>query len=153
MSAEREERLRAALRPLGPDERPRTLLVAVAVAAILGVAVVVGAVVSRHLARDGGSLPGGIFIAAVLLLLAANMYRRRYWAVLGFEALLAFQVILTTLALVVAQTLLAAGLCVLAIALGGVLFWKLIRVMSRIQAGDRARAAERAAPPRSRTDA
>ncbi len=70
-------------------------------------------------------------------LLALGMYRRRYWAVLGFEALLAFQIIVTSLALVVASTMLAAGLCVLSIVLGGWLFWKLVRVMGRIQAGER----------------
>ncbi len=65
------------------------------------------------------------------------MYRRRYWAVLGFEALLAFQIIVTSLALVVASTILAAALCLLGIGLGGWLFWKLVRVMGRIQAGER----------------
>ncbi len=63
----------------------------------------------HNLALHGGSLPGGLFLAGVLLLLAWGMYRRRYWAVLGFEALLAFQIIVTSLALVVAATLLAAG--------------------------------------------
>ena len=64
------------------------------------------------------------------------MYRRRYWAVLGFEALLAFQIIVTSLALVVASTILAAVICVVSIGLGGWLFWKLVRVMGRIQAGE-----------------
>ena len=39
------------------------------------------------------------------------MYRRRYWAVLGFEALLAFQILVTSLALVVASTLAGGGRC------------------------------------------
>ncbi len=56
---------------------------------------------------------------------------------LGFEGLLAFQVIVTSLALVVASTILAAGLCLLSIGLGGWLFWKLVRVMGRMQAGER----------------
>jgi len=71
----------------------------------------------------------------VLGVLATGMYRRSYWAVLGFEALLAFQVIVTSLALVVASTITAAALCLLSILLSGWLFWKLIRVMGRIQAG------------------
>ena len=71
------------------------------------------------------------------LLLASGMYRRRYWAVLGFEALLAFQIIVTSLALVVASTIPAAALCVVSIGLGGWLFWKLVRVMGRIAAGER----------------
>ena len=65
------------------------------------------------------------------------MYERRYWAVLGFEALLAFQVLVTSLALVVASTFLAAGLCLASVLLSGWLFWKLVRVMGRIQAGER----------------
>jgi hypothetical protein len=56
--------------------------------------------------------------------------------VLGFEALLAFQIIVTSLALVVASTLLAAAICLLSVLLGGWLFWKLIRVMGRVQAGE-----------------
>jgi hypothetical protein len=128
--------LRAQLQPLGPHERPPALLVATAVAALLSVGVVVGALSVHDLASHGGSLPGGLFLAVVLALLAQGMYRRRYWAVLGFEALLAFQIIVTSLALVVASTLTAAGGCLLAIVLGGWLFWKLIRVMGRIQAGE-----------------
>jgi hypothetical protein len=62
--------------------------------------------------------------------------------VLSFEALLAFQIIVASLALVVASTLLAAAICVVSVALGGWLFWKLVRVMGRIQAGERQASAE-----------
>ncbi len=126
-----------ALQPLGERERPTPLLVAVAVALVLAFGVCVSLVTVRDLARHGGSLPGGLLLAGVLLLLAWGMYQRRYWAVLGFEALLAFQIIVTSLALIVAETLLAAGLCALSIGLAGWLFWKLVRVMGRIQAGER----------------
>ena len=105
---QREELLRAELEPLGEDERPPALLVAIAVCVLLAIAVIVGAATVHDLSRRGGSLPGGAFLAIVLLLLASGMYRRRYWAVLGFEALLAFQIIVTSLALVVASTILAA---------------------------------------------
>jgi hypothetical protein len=132
----RAAQARAALAPLGESERPRALLVAAAVSALLAVGVIVGALTVHDLSSQGGSLAGGVFIAAILALLAQGMYRRRYWAVLGFEALLAFQIIVTSLALVVASTLAAAGGCLLAIVLGGWLFWKLIRVMGRIQAGE-----------------
>jgi hypothetical protein len=133
-----EEQARAALVPLAPDERPPALLVAVAVCAALAVAVLAGGLTIHDLAKHGGSLPGAIFLTAILAALAIGMYRRRYLAVLGFEALLAFQIIVTSLALVVAETLLAAAGCLIAIGLGGWLFWKLVRVMGRIQAGERA---------------
>jgi hypothetical protein len=128
---------RSAPEPLGNDERPGALLVAVAIALALTLATLISVATVHDLARHGGSLPGGLFLAGVLLLLAWGMYGRHYWAVLGFEALLAFQIIVTSLALVVAETLLAAGLCVLSIGLAGWLFWKLVRVMGRIQAGER----------------
>jgi hypothetical protein len=127
----------AALRPLDAHERPTALLVAVVVAVALAVAILLGVLTVHDLSRHGGSLPGGLFLGIVLLALAHGMYRRRYWAVLGFEALLAFQIIVTSLALVVAETLLAAGLCALSILLAGWLFWKLVRVMGRIQATER----------------
>jgi hypothetical protein len=134
---QREELLRAELEPLGEDERPPALSIAIAVCAVLAIGVIVGAATVHDLSRRGGSLPGGAFLAIVLLLLAFGMYQRRYWAVLGFEALLAFQIIVTSLALVVASTIVAALICVLSVGLGGWLFWKLIRVMGRIQAGER----------------
>ncbi len=133
----RDELARATLEPLREDERPIALLVAVAVAIVLALATIVGALTIHGLSRHGGSLPGGVFLACVFALLALGMYRRRYWAVLGFEALLTFQILVTSLALVVASTLLAAGICLLSVVLSGWLFWKLIRVMGRIQAGER----------------
>ena len=111
------------------------LRVAVAVALLLALGVCVGLATVHDLSSHGGSLPGGLFLAGVLVALAWGMWERRYWAVLGFEALLAFQIIVTSLALVVAETLLAAAVCVVSIALAGWLFWKLVRVMGRIQAG------------------
>jgi hypothetical protein len=134
---ERDREAREALTPLAPGERPRPLQAAIAVALLLAVGVVVGAASIHDLSRHGGSLPGALFLATVLVLLAVGMFRGRYGAVLGFEALLAFQIIVTSLALVVASTVRAAVLCVLVIGLGGWLFWKLIRVMGRIQAGER----------------
>ncbi|MGO8907394.1 MAG: hypothetical protein ACLQMH_17485 [Solirubrobacteraceae bacterium] len=132
----REEEARAALEPLGENERPLALLIAVAVCALLALGVIIGAATVHDLSHRGGSLPGGALLAAVLAALAVGMYRRRYWAVLAFEALLAFQVVVTSLALVVASTLPAAALCLLSIGLGGWLFWKLVRVMGRIGASE-----------------
>jgi len=131
--------LTAPPQPLGPGERPRALLVAVAVCALLAIAVIVGAATVSDLSRHGGSLPGAIFIAAVLAVLARAMYERRYWAVLSFQALLAFQILVTSLALVVASSIAAAAGSLASIALAGWLFWKLVGTMARIQAGERAR--------------
>jgi hypothetical protein len=137
--AERDEQIRAALAPLGAGEWPIALRVAIGVCVVLAVAVIVGAASVHDLSRHGGSLPGAALLAVVLALLAQGMYRHRYWAVLSFEALLAFQIIVTSLALVVASTIPAAAVCVLSVGLGGWLFWKLVRVMGRMQANERTR--------------
>jgi hypothetical protein len=133
----REQEARAALSPLLPGEYPRALLIAIALCVIVAIGVLAGAASVHDLRRHGGSLSGAVLITVVLALLAQGMYRHRYWAVLSFEALLAFQVIVTSLALIVASTIPAALICTAGIGLGGWLFWKLIRVMGRIQAGER----------------
>lgn len=130
----RDDLARATLEPLREGERPAALLIAIAVALLLALGVMVGALTIHGLSRHGGSLAGGVFLAGVLALLAGGMYRGRYWAVLSFEALLAFQIIVTSLALVVASTPLAAVVCLVSIGLAGWLFWKLVRVMGRMQA-------------------
>lgn len=128
-----------ALRPLGPGERPTALQAAIAVAVALALGVCASVATVHDLSRHGGSLPGGLFLAGALLLLAWGMYQRRYWAVLGFEAFLAFEIIVAALALIVARTWYGALICVLVVGLSGWLAWKLIRVMARIQAHDRLR--------------
>jgi len=135
-SQSRDERARAALEPLGPGERPPVLLVAVVVAAALGVAIAVGTATIGNLHGHGGSVAGGVFLTALLLAVSVGLFRRRYWAVVGFEALLVFQILTATLALVLADSWAAAAGWLAAVVLGGLLFWKLIRVMARIQAGE-----------------
>ncbi|HST55923.1 MAG TPA: hypothetical protein VLJ42_08520 [Solirubrobacteraceae bacterium] len=132
----RNEQVRATLQPLGEDEWPAALVVSIVVVALLALGVVVGAATVHDLSRRGGSAPGAAFLAVVLGLLAVGMYRRRYWAVLGFEGLLAFQILMTSLALIVASTLTAAAVCLLSIVLSGWLFWKLVRIMGRLQSGE-----------------
>jgi hypothetical protein len=125
--------------PLREGERPAALVVATAICGLLSLAVIVGALTIHGLSRQGGSLPAGLFIGGVLALLAVGMHRRRYWAVLSFQALLTFQILVASLALVVSSTITAAAGCLLSIALAGWLFWKLVRVMGRIQAAERER--------------
>ncbi len=129
----RDELLRAQLEPLAPGERPVPLLVAVAVAAILAVGVLIGATTQHDLSSHGGSLIGGLFLAGAFAWLAGAMFNRRYFAVLGFEALIAFQIIVSCLALTVVSSLVVALVLLVVVGLGGWLFWKLVRVMGRIQ--------------------
>jgi len=136
-SEERDAVARAELVPLAPGERPVPLLVATGLAAVLAVAVLVGTLTKHDLRTQGGSLYGGLFLAAVLALCAGGMAARRYWAVLGFEGLLAFQMLVSCLALTVVSSLVVAIVLFVVVGLSGWLFWKLVRVMGRLSVTDR----------------
>lgn len=135
-SEERNAELRARLEPLAEGERPGAVTAGAIVAAALAALVVVGYASGARIG-DRGTLAGALVLAAILLLAAWGMWNVKYWAVLGFEALLAFQVLVAALSLLVASNVWAAFLCLAVIGLGGWLFWKLIRAMARIQMPDR----------------
>ncbi|HEV2999671.1 MAG TPA: hypothetical protein VGW75_02940, partial [Solirubrobacteraceae bacterium] len=82
--------------------------------------------------------PGGTILFAALMLVAAyGMWRARYWAVLGFQALLALTIVIAATAMLVASNVAAVALCVTIVGLGGWLFWKLVRALARLQMPDR----------------
>jgi uncharacterized membrane-anchored protein len=68
-----------------------------------------------------------------MLVCAAGMWRMRYWAVLGFQAILAFVVLFFSLALIRASNVAGVIIAVLVVCGGGFLFYKLVRVLSRLQ--------------------
>jgi hypothetical protein len=74
-----------------------------------------------------------LLFPAVMAMAAVGMWRLRYWAVLGFEALLALIVIVFALFLVRAANVEAVAVCVVVVGSGGWLFFKLVRAMARIQ--------------------
>ncbi|ADB49202.1 hypothetical protein [Conexibacter woesei] len=132
----RNAEARAALVPLADGERPGAVTAGALVSTVLGVLVVVGYASGARVGGEG-SLAGALFLAGIFLVAGYGMWRVRYWAVLGFEALLAFQIVVASLSLMVASNVWAALLCVAVIVLGGWLFWKLIRAMARIQMPER----------------
>jgi hypothetical protein len=136
-SEERNEALRAGLTPLAPGERPLALTVAAVLSAVLAI----GNLAAFALGVEvDGRRPGalGVLLFGGLMLAAAwGLWHRRYWAVLGFEALLGITLAFAALSLMVASNVAALVLCVAILAGGGWLFWKLIRVMGRLQAPPR----------------
>jgi hypothetical protein len=135
-SEQRAAEVRSGLEPLAKGERPGAVTAAVFVAVALAILVVVGEAAGARVGGRG-TLAGAVLLAAILLVAAWGMWRARYWAVLGFEALLAFQIIVAALSLAVASNLWAVALCVAVIGFGGWLFWKLIRAMARLQMPER----------------
>ena len=130
---ERDAIARAQLRPLAPGERPTALVVAAALAAAIALGNLVLLVAGWDVRGGDPSTPGVLLFAALMLAASVGMWQRRYLAVLGFEALLGLGVTYAGLSLLVATNVAAIVLCLTIIAGGGFLFWKLVRVMGRIQ--------------------
>jgi thiamine-phosphate pyrophosphorylase len=125
---------RARLEPLEPGERPWPLQVSVAVAALAALINLVAYAAGTKL--NGSKLQTSELVpfVVVMLILAAGMWRRSSAAVLLFMALLAIIVALFSLFLIEASNILGVVVPLLFIGGGGYLFWKLVRVLGRIQA-------------------
>lgn len=140
-SRARDEAARAALKPLGPGERPLAVTVGAVAAVLLALANLVALAFGYNSGEDtvspGSDATGSIVAAAILLIVAYGMWKARYWGVLGMQTLLALTLIFASLGLVTASSLWAAGLLVLIIAAAGTLFWFLVKAMARIQMPER----------------
>ncbi len=132
-SEQRNAAVRASLTPLAPGERPWPVTVGAAVALLLGAANLIAYLAG---VKIGGKVPaasGIVVFAGLMLACSIGMWRMWYGAVLGFMALLAIIVALFTLLLIKASNLLGFLVAPAIIAGAGFLFWKLVRVLSRIQ--------------------
>jgi hypothetical protein len=127
-SAERNEEIRAGLQPLAPGERPLPLVIATVVAVALGLTNIILLLVGQN------GQPAQLIVYCVLVLGAAyGMWTKRYGAVLAFQVLLAIAVVIGFLFLLRASSLLDLLICFLLIVPTGWLFWKLVRVLARLQ--------------------
>jgi hypothetical protein len=128
----RNEQIRQDLEPLAPGERPGAVTVAAVVALVLAAANLVATLRGDTI---GGDDARGVSLALTLVILVAavGMWRARYWAVLGFQALLTLQLVICFLLLLAAPDVWRALLLAALLGLGGWLFWKLVRAMARIQ--------------------
>ena len=134
-SEQRNAAVRATLAPLAPGERPWPLKVATLIAVLIGAGDLIVVIIDGSF-RIGGAhtAPGGVILFSVLMLVCAwGMWQLRYWAVLGFQAILAFVILFFSLLLTRASNLLAVVAALVVVGGGGYLFYKLVRVLSRLQ--------------------
>jgi hypothetical protein len=138
-SEARNAAVRATLTPLAPGERPWPIKIAALTALLIGAGDLIVVIVDGSF-RVGGAhtAPGGVVLFSILMLVCAwGMWQLRYWAVLGFQAILLFVILIFSLLLLRANNLLAVLTGVLVVGGGGYLFYKLVRVLSRIQMPER----------------
>jgi hypothetical protein len=127
----KNQAVRDTLEPLEEGERP----LPVTIGAIVAVGLVL-AQIPLYLTWDGDerpALPGFLFFMGLMLLMAWGMWKVRYWAVLGFQALLALAILAAALSLMVASNLLAALVCLVILVPASWLFYKMVKALARIQ--------------------
>lgn len=130
---ERDDAIRAGLEPLGPDERPPALVASAVLAAVLALANLVLWITGFEVRGEQPGAVGVILFCVLMTAAAIGMWQKRYWAVLGWQALLAVTLLVAFLSLLQAASLLGVLVPVVVLTVCGWLFWKLIRVMSRLQ--------------------
>jgi cation transport ATPase len=146
-SRAKEDEARAALQPLRQGERPTAVTVGAIVATVLAVANLVALAFGYNAGEDtlspGSDVTGSILTTFVVGIVAYGMWRAKYWGVLGMQTLLALTLVVSSLALLFANSVWAALLLVLILAGAGTLFWFLIKAMARIQMPERPSASRR----------
>jgi hypothetical protein len=85
------------------------------------------------LGRTHTGVGGVVLFSVTMLVCAVGMWQMRYWAVLGFQAILAIVILIFSLLLIRASSLVGLVVALAVVGGGGFLFYKLVRVLSRIQ--------------------
>jgi hypothetical protein len=138
-SRARADDIRAGLEPLAPGERPLAVTIAAIFAALLAVANVLVYVIGWDVGGSEPTLRGLLIYCVVLGAAAVGMWFGRYWAVLGFQMLLAGSILISALFLLRASNWQAVVFSLGVIGVCTPLFWFLIRAMARLQMPTRTR--------------
>ena len=133
----KNQEARDSLEPLAEGERPTVVTVGAVLSAAVSVSVFVayalGAEVDGERPHIAQVLASGLIFATM----AYGMWKARYWAVLGFQAVSLIFLVLAALSLAGASDLLDAASYLLVMAVAGSFFWFGVKAMARIQMPER----------------
>jgi hypothetical protein len=132
-SQRRDAEARAHLTPLRPGEHPAAIVISTLVSTLLALTNLVAFLAGLKI---GGQRPAAseiVVFSGVLLACAIGLWRLWYGAVLGFMALLAIIATAFALLLIEASNVLGFFVALVVVIAAGWLFFKLVRVLSRIQ--------------------
>jgi hypothetical protein len=135
---ERNRAAREALEPLGETERPTVTTIGAVISALVAVSIMIGYAAGVEVNGEKPNIVQSLAPAILFAVMAWGMWRTRYWAVLGFQTVLALILLSATLLLVGASSVEQAVINVLLIAGCGALFWFNVKAMARIQMPERA---------------
>jgi hypothetical protein len=150
MAARREARnqaVRDELEPLEEGERPTVVTIGAMVSALIAVSAIVGYAAGVEVTKVGSDgiqqgeekapLLSIVAVVGLMGTMAYGMWKARYWAVLGFQALLVIVLVAASLGLIQATEWLQAVGTTLLIAGAGAMFYFMVKAMARIQMPER----------------
>jgi hypothetical protein len=129
----RNAEIRAGLTPLSRGERPGAIVIGAVICGLIGVGQLIAFLAGLKIHGKTPAAGGTILFCVLMIVCAIGMWRLWYGAVLGFMALLAIVAVLFCLLLIEASNLLGTVVAVVVVLVCGYLFFKLVRVLSRIQ--------------------
>jgi hypothetical protein len=132
-SQRRDAEIRAGLTPIGPGERPGAIVAGAIIALLVGAGQLVAFAAGLKIHGRSPAAGGTVLLSLLLIVCAVGMWRLWYGAVLGFMALLAIVATLFSLLLIEASNVLGVVVALVIVGGAGYLFFKLVRVLSRIQ--------------------
>jgi hypothetical protein len=124
---------RAALVPLEPGERPTPVTIGAIVAAALGLVNIGLYIAGFEIDGERPQIVGVLAFSALMLTAAWGMWKVRYWAVLGMQALLGLLIVVFSLFAVTASDVWSLLFALAVIGSTGTLFWYMVKAMARIQ--------------------
>jgi hypothetical protein len=131
---ERNREAREALEPLKKGERPRVVTVAAILSAFVAVGTMIAWIAGAEVDGDRPELVQAAAPALLIGIMAWGMWKARYWAVLGFQALLVFLMFSAAFGLGAQAGSVWQILATLALlAVAATLFYLMIKAMARIQ--------------------
>jgi ABC-type multidrug transport system permease subunit len=135
-AAEKDTAVRSELRPYRPGERPLTIKISIALCVFGILVLAIGSatgVLDVHRDQRFGLLASLVILAVA----AAGLWRMKYWAALGLQAILLLNILAGFLFLLRASSVKGFLIAFLMIVPAGFLGYKLIRTMARMQMPER----------------
>jgi hypothetical protein len=135
----RNQQAREELEPLEPGERPRVVTIGAIISFLIAASIVIAWIAGVEVDVKGSNVdqrPNAFQVFPPALLFAVmgwGMLRARYWAVLGFEAIMAIIMVGSFITLIGATSLFKALSAGFVLAGCGALFWFTVKALARIQ--------------------
>jgi hypothetical protein len=140
----RNQQAREELEPLDEGERPRVVTIGAIISFLIAASIVIAWIAGVEVDVQGSDIderpnPFQVFPPAILFaVMGWGMLRARYWAVLGFEAIMAIIMVGAFIALVAATSVFKAISAGLILVAAGAMFWFTVKALARIQMPEQA---------------